>query len=109
MAREGSGSCCDSVAAEMELSAVGFVVEAGAVVEDDLVAEVAGVAVVAVVVVVVVVAAAGAAGADAVVAAERMVALTFSAVVPAVACTELEGELVGACTGTEEVQELVGA
>ena len=108
MAREGSGSCCDSVAAEMELSAVGFVVEAGAVVEDDLVAEVAGVAVVAVVVVVVV-AAAGAAGADAVVAAERMVALTFSAVVPAVACTELEGELVGACTGTEEVQELVGA
>ena len=113
---EGSGSC-GAVAVEKELSAVDFVVEAGTGAGDDLAAAaavaeavavaVATVAAAAAVAVAVAVAAVAAVAAAAAAAAGKTVALTFFAA--PVAYTEPEDELEGACIGTEEAQEQVGA
>jgi hypothetical protein len=109
---EGSGSC-DAVAVEKELSAVDFVVEAGTGAGDDLAAAAAVAEAVAVAVATVAAAAAVAVAVAAVAAvaaaaaAGKTVALTFFAA--PVAYTEPEDELEGACIGTEEAQEQVGA
>jgi hypothetical protein len=108
---EGSGSC-DAVAVEKELSAVDFVVEAGTGAGDDLaaaaaVAEAVAVAVATVAAAAAVAVAVAAVAAVAAAAAGKTVALTFFAA--PVAYTEPEDELEGACIGTEEAQEQVGA